>query len=119
MRSNAFLGRESELASLEATWQQAAAGSPQLAVVWGRRRVGKTFLLAHFAQGRRAVFFGATQQNERIELDRLAEAARRDLGASTMDLASCRLTLFATISRERSGTSWWRRRMTDWFRICS
>ena len=87
MRSNAFLGRESELASLEATWQQAAAGSPQLAVVWGRRRVGKTFLLAHFAQGRRAVFFGATQQNERIELDRLAEAARRDLGASTMDLA--------------------------------
>jgi hypothetical protein len=25
-----------------------------MVVVWGRRRVGKTFLLAHFAQGKRA-----------------------------------------------------------------
>ena len=66
---------------------KAGAGRPQLVVVWGRRRVGKTFLLSHFAQGRRAVFFGATQQAEGVELTRLAEAVRRDLGDQAADLA--------------------------------
>ncbi len=44
-------------------------------------------MLSHFAVGRRAVFFGATQQAESIELRRLAESVRRDLGASAADLA--------------------------------
>ena len=58
-----------------------------MVAVWGRRRVGKTFLLAHFVRGKRAVFFGATQQSETVELGRLAEAVRRDLGAEAADLA--------------------------------
>ncbi|MBI3970762.1 MAG: hypothetical protein HY332_05690 [Chloroflexi bacterium] len=45
--------------------------------------MGKTFLLAHFVQRKRAVFFGATQQAEAVELRRLAEAVRRDLPACT------------------------------------
>lgn len=85
-----MIDREHELASLEQAWEQAAAGRPQLAVVWGRRRVGKTFLLSHFAEGRRAVFFGATQQAEGIELSRLADAVRRDLGDRAADLAGGR-----------------------------
>lgn len=87
MRSNALIDRHGELAKLAAAWKSATEGKPQLAVVWGRRRVGKTFLLAHFAGKRRAVFFGATQQSEHIELGRLAEAVRRDLGAGVADLA--------------------------------
>lgn len=55
-------------------------------VLWGRRRVGKTFLLAHLAFGKRAVFFGATQQAEGIELGRLAETVGRDLGQGVGDL---------------------------------
>jgi hypothetical protein len=86
MGAGELLDRAAEMARLEAAWGSAARGEPQLALVWGRRRVGKTFLLAHFAQGRRAVFFGATQQNERIELARLAEALRRDLGDRAADL---------------------------------
>lgn len=58
-----------------------------MVVMWGRRRVGKTYLLSHFARGRRAVFFGATQQAEAVELARLVDAVRRDLGDRAADLA--------------------------------
>jgi uncharacterized protein len=75
-----LLDRKSELAELEAAWRKAKDGQPQLAVLWGRRRVGKTFLLSHFIRRRRAVFFGATQQAEVVELRRLHEAVQRDLG---------------------------------------
>ena len=103
-----LIDRANELASLERTWEQAAAGRSQLVVVWGRRRVGKTFLLSHFADGRRAVFFGATQQAEGIELTRLADAVRRDLGDRAADLAGGRfasweaaLRFFAALAAEQ------------------
>lgn len=82
-----LLARTAEIADLEAAWARAEEGRPQLVVMWGRRRVGKTFLLAHFARGRRAVFFGATQQAQGVELRRLAEAVRRDLGERAAALA--------------------------------
>jgi uncharacterized protein len=83
----AFLNRVRELDRLEACWKRAGSGSPQLVVVWGRRRVGKTFLLSHFVKNRRSVFFGATAQAESIELERLHQAVRRDLGDRIGDLA--------------------------------
>jgi AAA+ ATPase superfamily predicted ATPase len=82
-----LLDRDAERARLERAWTAAWGRQPQLVLVWGRRRVGKTFLLSHFAQGKRAVFFGATQQAEAVELGRLAEAVRRDLGDRAADLA--------------------------------
>lgn len=87
MATGAFLNREDELGRLEEAWTRARAGEPQLAVVWGRRRVGKTFLLSHFARHKRAVFFGATEQSEAVELGRLLEALRRDQGERAGDLA--------------------------------
>jgi AAA+ ATPase superfamily predicted ATPase len=81
-----FLNRVSELSELENAWANAQSGRPQLAVLWGRRRVGKTFLLSHFVRRRRGVFFGATQQAEPVELGRLGEAVRRDLGDDVADL---------------------------------
>ncbi len=74
-----LLDRESELTRLETAWLEAVTGKRQLVMVWGRRRVGKTFLLSHFVQGKRSIFFAATQQAELIELRRLIEAVRRDL----------------------------------------
>jgi uncharacterized protein len=82
-----LVDRKAEMAMLEGTWERATNERPQLAVVWGRRRVGKTFLLSHFTHDRRAVFFGATQQAETVELVRLVDAARRDLGDRAADLA--------------------------------
>ena len=81
-----FLDRTVELSELEAAWAEARRGRPQLAMFWGRRRVGKTYLLSHFARRHRAVFFGATQQSEAVELRRLGEAVRRDLGDAVADL---------------------------------
>ncbi len=85
-----LLNRESELAALDEAWTKAGLGDSQFVLVWGRRRVGKTFLLSHFARGKRVVFFGATQQAEAIELSRLHEAVRRGLGAAVADLAGGR-----------------------------
>jgi AAA+ ATPase superfamily predicted ATPase len=48
-----LIGRDQELAGLERAWTRARSGVPQLAVMWGRRRVGKTFLLTHFAADNR------------------------------------------------------------------
>lgn len=40
-----FVGRKNELASLEAQYN---SNRFELAIVYGRRRVGKTYLLNHF-----------------------------------------------------------------------
>jgi AAA+ ATPase superfamily predicted ATPase len=82
-----LLDRDAELSRLDEAWRKAGVGEAQLVTAWGRRRVGKTFLLSHFVQAKRTVFFGATQQSETVELGRLLEAVRRDLGAETADLA--------------------------------
>ncbi|MCX6030030.1 MAG: ATP-binding protein [Chloroflexi bacterium] len=49
-----FVGRERELAALEQFWR---SGRAECIPVTGRRRVGKTYLLEHFAQGKRAVYY--------------------------------------------------------------
>ena len=84
----AIVGRKTELAELTTAWTRATSGSPELAVVWGRRRVGKTYLLAHFARGKRSVFFTATRQDaDDRQLRRFAEALREQLGDEVADLA--------------------------------
>ncbi len=92
---------------LDDCWARVERGEPQLAVVWGRRRTGKTFLLSHFVRGRRAVFFGATAEAERVELRRLREAVERDLGPEAADLAGggfasweAALRFFAALARQ-------------------
>jgi uncharacterized protein len=87
MATPRLIDRRGEWRRLDEVWERATEGRPQLAMVWGRRRTGKTFLLSHFCQGKRAVFFGATQQSEAIELGRLADAVRRELGDAVADLA--------------------------------
>lgn len=80
-----FVGRAEELAALEAWW---ASPSPRPALVWGRRRVGKTTLVERFTEGKRAVFHTAARRPEVDELRELslriapvAAGALRDLAA--------------------------------------
>ena len=54
MQPNIFLGRERDLAYLRELHD---SGKPELFVLYGRRRVGKTELLQQFCRGRRAVYF--------------------------------------------------------------
>ncbi len=56
--SNGVINRERELAAIESV---AEAPRGQLAVGWGRRRTGKTYLLQAFIQDRRAIYYAATQ----------------------------------------------------------
>jgi uncharacterized protein len=49
-----FVNRVSELELLEKRY---ASGKAELFVLYGRRRVGKTELLAHFCEGKRSIFF--------------------------------------------------------------
>jgi len=80
-----LLDRDEERSRLEDAWSEASKGRPQLVMLWGRRRVGKTFLLSHFLEGKTGVLFSATQQSERVELDRLFDAVGRDLGTEVAD----------------------------------
>lgn len=82
-----LIGRDQEFAGLNRSWQRAQSGIPQLVVIWGRRRVGKTFLLSHFAERKRAVYFTATRQDStERQLARLADRMREQLGGEVDDL---------------------------------
>jgi AAA+ ATPase superfamily predicted ATPase len=69
-----FINRHAELEFLERRW---ADPSAQLVVLYGRRRVGKTALLARFGQGRPSLHFIATRLPEAQQLRELG----RQLGA--------------------------------------
>lgn len=50
--------------------------------------MGKTYLLTHFAEGKRCLYFTATRQDsERRQVDRYAAAVRDQLGEEVADLA--------------------------------
>jgi hypothetical protein len=72
-----LIDRERELASLESA---AAATHGQLVTIWGRRRVGKTYLLQAFAERHHAIYYTATQQSAPIELLTFTDAVRASLG---------------------------------------
>ena len=66
-----IVNRGSEIAELRAI---AAAGKPRIALLYGRRRVGKTFLLQRAFQGHRLFYFLAGDTNPEInKLDLLRE----------------------------------------------
>jgi hypothetical protein len=83
MADERFLDREIELRTLERTW---VAPGAHLVLVWGRRRTGKTRLLGRFVEGKRAVFYGATEQAASAELRSFSSAVRDALPPSGDDL---------------------------------
>src|SRR5690349_17012037 len=67
----------------------AAQRAPALIVLIGRRRVGKSFLLARTLQGNRTAFFQRDEQGERQQLDLLAaEAGRALIGSTALSCAT-------------------------------
>ena len=84
MAGDRFLNRTRELAALERWW----TGQSQSAVVWGRRRVGKTALLQEFVRNKRAVFHTGAARGEVGELRLLADHVAANLSGGIRDLVA-------------------------------
>lgn len=66
-----LIGRNAELTRLERVWSDVPT-SPQLVLLTGRRRVGKTALVAEFARRRRSIVLTATRESAGVQLARFA-----------------------------------------------
>lgn len=65
-----FINRQNELKALESVWTQKG---PNLFVVYGKRRVGKTELIKQFIKGKPAIYYLA---DKRTHKEQLAEVGR-------------------------------------------
>jgi AAA+ ATPase superfamily predicted ATPase len=82
-----FVNRSAELETLTEWWEEFPR-TGRIALVWGRRRVGKTALLSAFAKDRRAVFHTGAGRTAHDELSTLSQAADDVLAAGVRDLAA-------------------------------
>nr|MBQ4455586.1 ATP-binding protein [Clostridia bacterium] len=81
-----FIGREEELQALEAAYQK---DSFQMAVIYGRRRIGKTTLLRQFCMDKKAVFFTAIKTTAERNIELFGQSALKAL-APSMSMSSFR-----------------------------
>lgn len=79
-----FVNRRDELDALNRWWREGS----RPAVVWGRRRVGKTALLQQFTADRPAVFHTAAGRPAAGELRQLARQVATAVSGGTRDLNS-------------------------------
>jgi hypothetical protein len=75
--------RDAEWAELQKIWRRRG---PELAFMLGRRRAGKSFLLARFARAARGIYYQATKRTEPEQLLRLSQV----IGAHYSDAALSR-----------------------------
>lgn len=66
-----FIGRERELKRLNAMYQ---SDRLEVAIVYGRRRVGKTTLINEFCKEKKTVFFAAMENSAEMNLEALSGA---------------------------------------------
>ncbi len=66
-----FVGRKKELASL---YQHYETNKFQFAVIYGRRRIGKTALINEFLKDKKAIYFTAIEENKEDNLRRFSAA---------------------------------------------
>ena len=66
-----FIGRNEELTSLNERYN---SGKYECAIVWGRRRVGKTELITEFVKNKKHIYFTAAEGTEQKNLELLSKA---------------------------------------------
>lgn len=65
-----FIGREKELSTLN---RLCVSGKFEFAVIYGRRRVGKTAIINEFTTGKSAIFFTGVETNEKQNLENFSK----------------------------------------------
>ena len=71
-----FIGREKELNELEKRYK---TSDFQFAVIYGRRRIGKSFLIKNFIKKHQSIYFVATEQNERELLKSFSNSIKEQI----------------------------------------
>ena len=66
-----FIGRDRELGALEKLFD---TGKFEFAVIYGRRRVGKTALISRFIDGKKAIYFMGVESNSRQNLENFSKS---------------------------------------------
>lgn len=66
-----FVGRHQELKQLQLAYQE---NNFQFAVIYGRRRIGKTSLINEFVKDKKATYYIALEENAADNLKRFSEA---------------------------------------------
>ncbi len=96
-----FLNRRADLERLEDWW---AGGDRNALVLYGRRRVGKSWLFRAFADGKRAVVLVAERRAEGAQLKRFADQLEPSLGLrpDLSDLAGLIAALYKLGEREKT-----------------
>lgn len=66
-----FIGRKKELKELNRLYKQ---DKFQFAVIYGRRRIGKTYLINEFVKGKKIIYFTGIESNSRQNLQNFSHA---------------------------------------------
>ncbi|GAB2025960.1 ATP-binding protein [Lactovum odontotermitis] len=72
-----FLGREKELQALEKMYRRK---NFQMAVVYGRRRIGKTSILNEFIKDKNAIYLPAEEVNDSLNLEKFSQILGEKMG---------------------------------------
>ncbi|MFV0558868.1 MAG: ATP-binding protein [Enterococcus sp.] len=92
-----FLGRKKELASLERMYKKQTF---QMAVVYGRRRIGKTSLLNEFIKGKNSLYLPAEEVNDSLNLQKFSRLLGEKLGINNFPAVSDWNSFFSLIKEQ-------------------
>lgn len=93
-----FIGRDYEISTLNNLY---AENKFQLAIIYGRRRVGKTTLLTKFIENKASIFFSASESSDKINLEHFSREVLTFFGTlDTMSKFDSWETAFRYIARE-------------------
>ncbi len=98
-----FIGREPELKTLDRLYHSEKF---EFAVIYGRRRVGKTALINHFLEDKKAIYFVGVESNAKQNLENLSQAIFEystgiSIGTSFSDYQTALQYVFQLAQKER------------------
>lgn len=90
-----FIGRERELQELE---QQFQSDNFEFSVIYGRRRIGKTWLIRKFIENKSAIFFTGIEASAQSNLESMSQAVHQYFGQGGMAAFRDYSSLFAYLA---------------------